>query len=70
MPRYSPVTFNVQPVEFEGEVQGYVVSGFLSKEQLETLRELVDDENYARSKQWRGQYQEMAKAIVSAIDAV
>ena len=70
MPRYSPVAFNVQPVEFDGEVQGFVVSGFLNKTQLQTLREMVDDEDYERSKKWRGQYQEMAKAIVSAIDTV
>jgi len=46
-----------------------VLSGFLSKEQLATLRNMVDTEDYARSKQWRGQFQELAKAIVSAIDA-
>lgn len=68
MPRYSGMTFSVQPVDFDGEVKGYVVSGFLSKNQLQTLREFVDTEDYEKSKRWRGEYQEMAKAIVDAID--
>lgn len=68
MPRYSPVTFSVQAVEQEGSTLGYVVSGFLTKKQLETLREFVDSEGYERSKRWRGEYLEMAKAMVGAID--
>lgn len=70
MPRYSPVTFAVQLVEQEGATLGYVVSGFLSKNQLDTLREFVDSEDYERSKRWRGEYLEMAKAIIKAIDGV
>ncbi|MGC5583828.1 hypothetical protein [Ornithinimicrobium sp. W1665] len=62
------MTFDAQPVEKGGEVLGYVVSGFLTRKQLETLRSFVDDDNYERSKKWRGGYQEMAKAMVSAID--
>lgn len=69
MPRYSAVTISVQPVEFGGQVSGYVVSGFLSRNQLDTLRSMVDSEHYEASKKWRGEYQEMAKAIVNAIDA-
>jgi hypothetical protein len=42
MPRDSGVTFSVQPVERDGEVSGYVVSGFLTKVQLKALREIVD----------------------------
>jgi hypothetical protein len=68
MPRYSGVTFAVQSVEVEGEAWGYVVSGFLSGAQLDALRWLVDNEEYERSKRWRGEYQELAKAIVGAID--
>ena len=68
MPRYSGVTFAVQPVDLGGDVSGYVVSGFLSKNQLAALREFVDSDEYEKSKRWRGEYQEMAKAIVSAID--
>lgn len=68
MPRYSGVTFAVQPVDVEGSVSGYVVSGFVSKNQLDTLRELVDNDEYERTKRWRGEYQELAKAIVGAID--
>jgi len=68
MPRYSGVTFAVQPVEVEGTVTGYVVSGFLSKNQLVELRGFVDSEDYKKSKRWRGEYQEMAKAIVNAVD--
>lgn len=68
MPRYSGVTFGVQPVKVGGKVSGYVVSGFLSKNQLATLRDFVDQEGYERSKRWRGEYLEMAKAIVGAID--
>jgi len=68
MPKYSGVTFAVQPVEVEGRVSGYVVSGYLSKSQLTALRELVDSEEYEKSKRWRGEYQELAKAMVNAID--
>ncbi len=68
MPRYSGVTFAVQPVEVKGEVTGYVVSGFVNRNQLETLREFVDSEKYEKSKRWRGQYLEMSKALVNAID--
>lgn len=69
MPRYSSVTFNVQPVRDDDSVRGYVISGYLTKQQLDALRELVDSDEYERSKRWRGQYQEMAKSIISAIDA-
>ncbi|MEO7061336.1 MAG: hypothetical protein ABI083_16570, partial [Lapillicoccus sp.] len=62
-----------QPVEVGGKVSSYVVSdyvvsGFMNKKQLETLRELVDTDKYEKSSRWRGQYLEMARAIVSAID--
>lgn len=70
MPRYSPVTFSVQAVEQEGNTLGYLVAGFLSKNQLDTLREFVDSDDYERSKRWRGEYLEMARAIVGAIDGV
>jgi hypothetical protein len=68
MPKYSPVTFDAQPVEKGGEVLGYVVAGFFTRKQLETLRNFVDDDQYERSKKWRGEYQEMAKAMVNAVD--
>jgi hypothetical protein len=68
VPRYSGVTFAVQHVEVGGKVAGYVLSGYLNKNQLNTLRNFVDQENYERSKRWRGQYLEMAKVLVSAID--
>lgn len=70
MPKYTGVTFGVQPVEVDGKVSGYVVSGFLSGNQLTALREFVDSADYEKSKRWRGEYQEMAKAIVNAIDGV
>ncbi len=69
MPRYSGVTFGVQPVEIDGIVQGYVFSGFLTKQQLLTIKNLVDSPDYERSKRWRGEYQEMAKAIIEAVDS-
>ncbi|HHU10648.1 MAG TPA: hypothetical protein GXZ60_11640 [Intrasporangiaceae bacterium] len=69
MPRYSGVTFGVQRVEKGGEVSGYVVSGFVNRAQLQTLREFVDSDGYKRSDRWRGQYQELAQAIVTAVDA-
>ena len=69
MPRYSGVAFHVQKVETGSETNGYVLSGFLSQNQLEALRDLVDSEEYERSRRWRGEYQELAKAIVGAIDA-
>jgi hypothetical protein len=68
MPRYSGVTFSVQPVEQDGVVSGYVVSGFLTREQLKALREIVDSPDYERSKKWRGEFQEMAKAIIEGVD--
>lgn len=68
MPKYSGVTFNVQPVEKQGKVSGYVVSGFLSKKQLVEFRNLVDSSDYKRSTKWRGEYMEMAQAIVNAVD--
>jgi hypothetical protein len=68
VPKYSSMTFTVQPVETRGRVAGYLVAGFLSKKQLATLRELVDSADYERSKKWRGEYQEFAQAIVNAID--
>ena len=68
MPRYSGVTFNVQPVERQGRVSGFVVSGFLTKKQLVEFRNLVDNADYKRSKIWRGEYMEMAQAIVKAVD--
>ncbi len=68
MPRYSGVTFAVQPVEVAGAISGYVVSGFLNKKQLEALREVVDSDDYEKSSRWRGQYLEMARAMVGAID--
>ncbi|MBX7192622.1 MAG: hypothetical protein K1X94_11220 [Sandaracinaceae bacterium] len=68
MPKYSGVTFSVQPVDQAGKVSGFVVSGFFTKKQLAALRSMVDDEEYQRSKKWRGEYMEMARAMVEAID--
>lgn len=45
-----------------------MVSGFLTRNQLDILGEFVDTQDYVRPKKWRGEYQEMAKAIVNAID--
>ena len=68
MPRYSGVTFSVQQVEEAGKVKGFVVAGFLTKKQLQVLREFIDNDEYERTKKWRGEYQELARAIVDAID--
>lgn len=68
MPRYSGVTFAVQPVEVGGKVSGYVVSGFVTQKQLRELRGFVDSDEYKKSSRWRGQYLEMARALVTAID--
>jgi hypothetical protein len=51
-----------------GNLNGYVLSGYLSPHQLVALRELVDNNEYESSKRWRGQYQELARALVNAID--
>ena len=64
------MTFNVQPVEKQGVVAGYLVSGFLSKKQLAEFRTLVDSPEYKRSAKWRGEYMEMAQPIVKAVDKV
>ena len=68
MPRYSGVTFSVQPVEKSGRISGYVISGFLTKKQLVEVRNFIDSPEYQRSKKWRGEYQEMAQAIVDAVN--
>jgi hypothetical protein len=68
MPKYSGVTFSVQPVETAGVAAGYVISGFVSANQLDTLRNFVEGEGYERTKRWRGEYQELARALVTAID--
>ena len=68
MPKHSGATFSVQPVETNGDISGFVVSGFFNQSQLEALRDLIDTAEYERSKRWRYQYQEMAKAIVTAIN--
>lgn len=68
MPRYSGVAFSIQQVEKGGKVQGFVVAGFFTKKQLQVLRTFVDNPEYQRTKKWRGEYQEMAQAIVGAID--
>jgi hypothetical protein len=68
MPKYSGVTFNVQAVQIGRKVSGYVVSGFLTKKQLNEFRNLVDSPERKRSTTWRGEYMEMAKAIVTAVD--
>jgi len=52
----------------DGVVSGYVISGFLTTKQLRALREIVDSPDYERSKKWRGEFQEMAKAIIAGID--
>lgn len=68
MPKYSGVTFSVQPVKQGARILGYVVAGFLTKEQLAELRNMVDSPEYKRTTKWRGEYQEMALAIVKAVD--
>lgn len=70
MPKYSGVTFNVHPVEKAGKVSGYVVSGFMTKDQLTHLRGLVDTPEYKGSKMWRGEYQELGQAIVQAVNGI
>jgi hypothetical protein len=68
MPKYSGVTFSVQPVKKNGRLAGFVLSGFLTKNQLTELRNMVDSPDYKRTKKWRGEYQEMAQAVVTAVD--
>ncbi len=68
MPRHSGVSISVQPVDKNGRVTGYVIAGFLSQKQLRAIRDIVDNPEYQRSKKWRGEYQEMAKSIVKAVD--
>jgi hypothetical protein len=45
-----------------------VISGFLTKKQLVELGNFIDSPEYQRSKKWRGEYQEMAQAIVNAVN--
>ena len=41
----------------------------MTAKQLETMRELMDSLDYERTKKWRGECQELARAIVGAVDA-
>lgn len=67
MTKFEP-TFSAQPVRADDEVQGYLVSGFLSTEQLTKFRAFIDEDGYDKSKRWRGEYQQIAKALITAID--
>ncbi|WP_430867240.1 hypothetical protein [Demequina aurantiaca] len=67
MPKYSGVTFSVQPVETDGSTAGYVISGFVTQNQLDTLRDFMDGDGYETARRWRGEYQELAKALTHAI---
>jgi|GEM_PF-6538199 len=68
MPKYSGVTFPVQPVETGGTTDGYVISGFVTEKQLDTLRDFLGGDTYEKTKRWRGEYQELTKALGSAIN--
>lgn len=44
----------------------YVLLGVMTKKQLEALMWRLEEEFEPKSRQWRGQYQALAKAIVDA----
>jgi len=67
MPKYSGVTFSVQKVETAGTTAGFVISGFVTENQLDTLRDFLDGDGYETAKRWRGEYQELGKALSGAI---
>ena len=70
MPKNSAVTFGIQEAKHGEEVVGSLLSGLVTKDQLGALRDLIDSEDYQRTKRWRGQFQELAIALVGAIDEV
>lgn len=70
MPKNSAVTFGIQEAKQGEDIVGYVLSGLVTRDQLGALRDLIESEEYPRTKRWRGQYQELAQALVGAIDEV
>jgi hypothetical protein len=69
MPQYSGVTSSVQEVEQEDSRLGYVISSFGSKNQLAELRNFLAHGDHDLSTRWRGEYHELAKALIRAIDS-
>lgn len=57
-----PTTFQITQVDKDK----FVLLGVMNKKQLEAMLWRLEEEYESRSRQWRGQYQALAKAIVRA----
>ena len=57
-----PTVFQITQVDKDK----FVVLGVMNKKQLEALLWRLEEEYESKSRQWRGQYQALAKAIVEA----
>ncbi len=60
--RDYPTTFQITKVDKDK----YVLLGVLNKKQLDALMWRLEEEFEPKSRQWRGQYQALAKAIAEA----
>lgn len=57
-----PTTFQITKVDKDK----YVLLGVMNKEQLEAMLKRLEEEYEPKSRQWRGQYQALAKAVMEA----
>ena len=57
-----PTVFQITQVDKDK----YVLLGVMTKKQLESLLWRLEEEFEPKSRQWRGQYQALAKAIIDA----
>ena len=57
-----PTIFQITQVDNDK----FVLLGVMTKKQLESLLWRLEEEFEPKSRQWRGQYQALAKAIVTA----
>jgi hypothetical protein len=57
-----PTVFQITQVDKDK----FVLLGVMNKKQLEAILWRLEEEYESKSRQWRGQYQALAKAIVEA----
>jgi hypothetical protein len=57
-----PTVFQITQVDKDK----FVLLGVMNKKQLEAMLWRLEEEYESKSRQWRGQYQALAKAIVAA----
>ena len=57
-----PTVFQITKVDKDK----FVILGVLNKKQLDSLMERLEQEFEPKARQWRGQYQALAKAVAEA----